>query len=1332
MDLENENEIKKISHIEFGILSDEQVRNQSVCEVKYHDTFCGTRPIANGLFDLRMGATDFNTVCPTDGKYSSSNTSGFFGHVELAKPVYNTAYFSTIMKVCRCICIKCSKVLINESMDFQKHCDSSKKIKKCPHCNIPLPVYKKIDYAHFNAIFISDENVESVLEMKPQITKTIFEGLSDEDVTILGLNPEKSHPKFMIITALPVLPPACRPSVHVDSGSRMEDDLSVKYSDIIKTNNTLREKIKLNTKPKFISDYHNLLQYHIATLFDNEMSGVAQSTQRSGRPLRGFRQRLRGKEGRIRGNLLGKRVNHSARTVITPDPNINLDELGVPKKIAMRLTFPETVNKNNLDKMRRLVLNGNNIYPGARSVYKYRAKTMISLNHIDLLQFSRMLEVNDIVVRHIQDGDWVLLNRQPSLHRMSMMAHKIRVLDGLTFRMNVSVTTPYNADFDGDEMNIHVPQSVITMNEIKCLASVNTQIVSPASNEAIIYFVQDSLLTLHLMTLPSAHPVDYNDVLNICSEFNNIKIDYKKNYTAKELLSLALPCDMNLKIVNSIKKVIKIENGKILEESSYFDKASSNKLIAYIYRVYGQLMCSDFFNKIQRIMLGYLLRNSFSVGLSDLLKEKEDERLISANHEKHVTNVNKIQRKIIMNKLTNKTEKTANEFAENQIMDEMASSRNYAENLLKDHHSKRSDNRFMNMVHGGSKGKLINLSQMTVSLGQQVVDGKRIENQLNGRTLPCYKRYDKSLESRGYVKNSFKTGITPSEFFHHAIAGREGIIDTAVRTASTGYIQRKLIKSLEDLVISPSKCVTDSVGNVIEVLYGDDNLNSTEITKIKFGLLEKTNEYINGLSSDSVFNENLIKCRDSLLSAGFDSLYNFRQPIDFEKYIQTYSQCRPNGNAVTEEYVIRKYDELCDQLSIHNRFSNELYLFKHYLKFYGYPTLMTKLFCKDQFDTFLEKIKMKYLHSRIDVSDAVGCVTAQSIGEPCTQLTLNVFHTAGVGKSNIVRGVPRLSEIFSCSKNCKQIISLVTPKKGIEPHDLSNELRNIYLKDIVSDINIEFSDARRYTYNYNKQNIKSVGIILSFDIKDLYNNHITLEKIVLQVLNNTELSDLVISYTDEFQGTQQKIFISDANIMNCTDVYLFYSEFAEKLKKIKVSGVRNLKNATVDDNIVVAEGTNLLGLMENENVDFANSFTNDFHETLQIFGIEVTRQLIIDELAGVLSESSSIDIRHLNLLGNFMTSTGFLVSIDRSNLNHSKNGVLARCSFEESVGQLYKAALFSETDSLKSISSNVMVGQASENFGTGSVNMTLDEEKFFHREANDQEIQEEVDLDFDF
>ena len=432
-----------------------------------------------------------------------------------------------------------------------------------------------------------------------------------------------------------------------------------------------------------IDDWTKVLQYHVATMVDNEIPNLAPSVHRSGRSLKSIRQRLKGKEGRIRNNLMGKRVDTQINTsVITPDPNIELDELGVPYDIAKNLTYPGKVNKYNINMLKRLLENGYNNYPGVKSIIK-TDETKISVTENNILNIE--LEYGDIVNRNLIDGDYVLFNRQPSLHKMSMMAHRVKVMPGNTFRLNVSVTPPYNADFDGDEMNMHVPQSIAGDElELMNIASVNYQIISPRENKPIITVVQDTLLGINKLTnseiinyinptndtylltnnrqfyniekvnngekiqskIENSTYLNKSQLMNIISQLstydgsipepdniinnNNNIIEY---WSGKQLISYILPKSLNLKMKNNafdnnpnknINEIV-IKNGKLIKgtlDKSCFTKTSKG-LIHTIYNDFGPIRTKNFIDDLQKIITEYLLIEGFSMGVGDIIADKD-------------------------------------------------------------------------------------------------------------------------------------------------------------------------------------------------------------------------------------------------------------------------------------------------------------------------------------------------------------------------------------------------------------------------------------------------------------------------------------------------------------------------------------------------------------------------------------------------------------------------------------------------------------------------------------------------------------------------------------
>lgn len=460
----------KVVGIQFSILSPEEIRKGSVAEITSKDTYVNNKPVIGGLFDPRMGVLEPGLICPTDG-FDYMKTPGYHGHIELSRPVFYIQFMSTILKCMKCVCFKCSKLLINKEKYKQAYKLTGEqrwkyvyslvsKIKRCGEdtddgCGCLQP--SKIRKEGLGTIFAEwktdskEEGAEPmIIKVTPEMVLCIFKRISDEDVEFMGFSATYARPDWMVCQVMYVPPPAVRPSVKHDAQQRSEDDLSHILVNIIKTNKTLADKMAAGAPENVIDDYTTVLQYYVASQVDNKIPGVACCAQRSGRPLKSIKDRLNGKGGRMRGNLMAKRVDFSARSVIGADPNLSIRELGVPMKIAKNLTKPVTVNQMNKAFLLGLVKNGPEIHPGAKILDRTNGES-ITLRYVD--RESIVLEEGDVVHRHMMDGDPILFNRQPTLHRMSMMCHIVKVMEqGDSFRMNVADTKPYNADFDGDRL----------------------------------------------------------------------------------------------------------------------------------------------------------------------------------------------------------------------------------------------------------------------------------------------------------------------------------------------------------------------------------------------------------------------------------------------------------------------------------------------------------------------------------------------------------------------------------------------------------------------------------------------------------------------------------------------------------------------------------------------------------------------------------------------------------------------------------------------------------------------------------------------------------------
>ena len=1131
----NSNEINpsKIIGVQFSILSPDEIRNNSVAEITNRDTYINNKPVINGLFDPRMGILDPGLICPTDG-LDYMSTPGYFGHIELAKPVFYIQYITTIIKLCRCVCFKCSKLLISKEKYHNLLKDLSNEArwnkvfqlcgkiganKRCGEdiddgcgCKQPSKI-KKEGLANIIAEWNgSDEQNKVTIQLTPELLFKMFKRISDEDVKYMGFSPTFSRPEWMICSVFAVPPPAVRPSVKHDSQQRSEDDISHILCNIIKTNKTLEEKIKQNAPENVINDWTTVLQYYIATLVDNKIPGVASVAQRSGRPLKSIKERLNGKTGRVRGNLMGKRVDYSARSVITPDPNLSIRELGVPLKIAMNITKPIVVNDKNKKFLLSLIKNGPDEHPGAKILEKKNGNN-ISLRYVD--RESINLENGDIVHRHMMNGDAVLFNRQPTLHRMSMMCHIAKIMkQGDTFRMNVADTKPYNADFDGDEMNLHMPQDDISETELKNLCAVPYQIISPAKSSSIVGIFQDSMVgTFRFTRENQKFPIrKAMNLLMKCDKVNeNILSSLGKSVTNFEILSQILPAltlRENSSLFNSDKEnkkdsnnVLEIKNGTVYRgqiEKGLLGSASKG-LLQRICNDFGNFEASDFIDNLQNIITEYMKTSGYSVGISDLIaNNKTNEKIMNAITQKKNAVKNLIHQ-TRFSVFENETGRTNSEEFETQVNSLLGDATSESGKIGKE--SLDEDNRFVILVKAGSKGSDLNISQMISCVGQQTVDGKRIPYGFDDRTLPHYQKYDDSPNARGFVQNSFIGGLTPQELFFHAQGGRVGLIDTAVKTSQTGYIQRRLIKGMEDLKVEYDMTVRNNKNKIVQFTYGDDSFDTVKIEEQKLPLitmsLDDIYSHFHIPQSDkdeilkSAFTPKVLKrlqtqeekCkiiikkwidfmieqRNEIMQHVFkykndDSIFSpvaFKYVIDNIKnqtHIQSNSKCD-----ITPFELYELLDSTFETLETLNYVKpNKLFKTLYYFNLSPKELLIVKRFNRKSIVTLLEHIVLYYKKAIIPPGDVVGLIAAQSIGEPTTQMTLNTFHFAGVAsKSNVTRGVPRVEEILSLSDNPKQPSATIYLKEEDEcdkkkAQNIMNMIEHTRLEDVISSIQICF------------------------------------------------------------------------------------------------------------------------------------------------------------------------------------------------------------------------------------------------------------------------------------
>jgi DNA-directed RNA polymerase beta' subunit len=881
------------------------------------------------------------------------------------------------------------------------------------------------------------------MKMTPEVVLKIFRRISDQDVAFMGFSPQFSRPDWFICQVLAIPPPAVRPSIKMDGNQRSEDDISHTIVNIIKANKTLLEKMnEPSVNSAIIDDWQSLLQYFIATQVDNNIPSCAPVAQRSGRPLKSIKERLNGKGGRVRGNLMGKRVDFSARSVITPDPNLSIRELGVPKKIAMNITKPVIVNNRNRDFLQQLVLNGPDVYPGANILEK-KTGGDISLRYMD--RSTVVLENGDVVHRHMMDGDGVLFNRQPTLHRMSMMCHIARIMQqGDTFRMNIGDTKPYNADFDGDEMNLHMPQDDEAEAELKGLAAVPYQIISPAKNNSIIGIFQDSLLGVYQFTRSGIGAFDARAAMNLLMGYKNVDVslfsDPTKKITNFEILSQILPpLSMKYKTKQfggsddyaTSNNVLEIRDGEILR--GHIDSgvlaSSTNGMIQRICNDFGNMASANFIDDLQNIITEYMKTSAYSVGISDLISDKKTTDKIIDSIKTKKLEVKTIIDNIHIGTFENKSGRTNEEEFELLVTNILNKANGEAGDIgLK---SLSKTNRFITMVNAGSKGSKVNIAQMICLVGQQTIDGKRVPYGFDSRTLPHYSKYDDGPAARGFVENSFIAGLTPSEVFFHAMGGRVGLIDTAVKTSQTGYIQRRLIKGMEDIKVEYDMTVRNSKNRIVQFSYGEDGIDTVKIEHSSMNFIGMTPDEIYAhfyvpVGGDSettselkaVFSKTAFsrmkkqqKLCDEKSKKYTDYLMNIREdivvkvfknknttdaylPLSFSHIVANIGGMQKiNKNSEVDITPLETFILLEETYARFEQLQyappTELFKVMYYYSLTPRDLLMVKRFNRKAVVALAEMMVLMYKRAIVAPGEMVGMIAAQSIGEPTTQLTLN-------------------------------------------------------------------------------------------------------------------------------------------------------------------------------------------------------------------------------------------------------------------------------------------------------------------------------------------------------
>jgi DNA-directed RNA polymerase subunit A' len=793
----NEHFKKQVRALRFSLISPEQIKKVSTAKIVTPELYdIDGFPVDGGLMDLRLGAIDPGVRCRTCGK-RVKECPGHPGSIELARPVFHIKYIPLVELSLRSFCPKCGKLTLSDEKQKglvpSARAKKARDARKCPHCG---EVIERIKLEKPSTFMLGKKRL-SPIEVRERLVN-----ITDEELKKVGVNPKTCRPEWGILSLLLVPSVTVRPSITLESGERSEDDLTHKLSDIIRSNQRLWENLNAGAPEVIIEDLWDLLQYHVTTFFDNNVSRIPPARHRSGQPLKTITERIKGKEGRIRHNLAGKRVNYSARTVISPDPFIKINEIGVPFEIAKVITVAENVTTANIETMKELIKKGSE-YPGANYVIRGDGKKK---KITDDLKDELCAEIQPgyKIERHLRDGDIVLFNRHPSLHKQSLMAHFVRVLPNRTFRLHPAAAAPYNADFDGDECNIHSPQTEEARAEAKILLELSNNIISSKNNMNLAGTITDSITGVYLLAKDTLSKQDADELLFSSGVINTIK---KKEMDGKEVFAQIIPKGSSIKI-----------SGDLTGSDTF--ATEDGRMVKIIDKEFGRKECLESINKAFLLGALYLSRKGYTLALQDLNVPEKVKKMTQDI-------INEAERKtsgIISDFETGNLilipGKSMEETREARILQVLNEVRTEMGDVVKENFPKEGN--VNKMIAAGAGGSMVNITQIACSVGQQSLWNKRIGFGYTQRTLPFFKRNDLSPESRGFIKSSFFSGLKPTEFFFGAITGRDSLMDTALRTPKSGYLYRRLVSALQDLKVEYDGTVRDASENIIQFIYGDD------------------------------------------------------------------------------------------------------------------------------------------------------------------------------------------------------------------------------------------------------------------------------------------------------------------------------------------------------------------------------------------------------------------------------------------------------------------------------------------------------------------------------
>lgn len=1284
------------------MFSPEEILDMSCC----HVSALKASDDGETIYSNFMGTIENGKICKTCDQ-DVWNCPGHFGHILLKHPVVNPIFVNDVVNVLRCMCFFCKKFILSKDhyqADAKKHVDIFKLAKNtdaCYACDREKPALSVVNET------IIDQSTKNPIDA--QLIKDILENIDHETARLLGFNPVMTHPKNFVFSVFPIMPLSCRPHVVVEEIGSCDDDLTHQLTEIIKNNHEIpdetmprRDDASDKAISKLYSKHSVNLIFRISTYFNNSKKKAKYAA--TARPITGIKERIAGKDGQIRNNLLGKRCDQSGRTVIGPDPTLKLDELIMPLKMAENLTIEEHVNSYNIALLSKLVNSGKANFlirasdPGRKInlknyinfcgtllyygdvVERRGVKTVIVDTKFKLVEGDRILrhgrylekveyprtrkvtlELGDVVKRQLMNGDWVILNRQPTLHKVSMMAFKIIVQDIKTLKINLASTKSFNCDFDGDEMNVHVPQSYEATSELRELCSVQKCIMSVQNGKPNMTIVQDSLVGLYLMSkedwsIATLHRDQFYDLLMVLqmpggqyatrmSQIKSVLFALGVDHSADSLLngrcvlSFIFPYDFDY------------SNGKLKIVDGVFVDGVLNKnvvsvIIKILYKSYGERAVSTFIDNVHFATNKFLVEHGFTISAADCVKNHGDAQRLT---ESPVNEFSKVMNPYIR---------------EQKIMGFLNNRADAAMKKSKD--ALAQSNNFRIAEESGSKGSMFTICQITSMLGQQTIDGNRVRG--------LWHQQDDDFKNRGFVEHGFVEGLSPREFMHHAIAGRKGVIDTALLTSVSGYGQRQGVKLNEDIKISSDYTVRDANGRMYRYIFGDVGYDPSQTIAV------------DGVQTICDIRRYVSRIKKNLRS-------EFRPLTPSEmNFMVDFIQPRPHIPTDVEEYICstRKAPILAQLASI--------------------------TVCDSMIEPLKKHLEICYYKTLLSPGECVGILGAQSMGEFSTQATLNTFHVAGSTTTGTVTTcLSRFQEINNASKNAKHTVCKVYFKGDVstinDARDHGTRLKYVDFEAAVaswSQLTASDATTSRWYSIFERvygpiKNLSTNHSVVRFELEKsiLYTCKITMEyvKTVLEAEH-----DVTCIFSPLSEGLHFDVVVNSQTVDN-VEVYV-----STVLFPTYVSGVKGVNNVTYhkDDRLKTWYAQTDGGLLKDfyalDVVDLDNTTTSNVWDVYNTFGVEAAREFRIKEMMEIVGDTG-VDASHITLRADRLTFAGIVQSLSRYTMR--KENPFSKVGFEEVMENFYKSSKNAETDDLTGVSASIMCGKRPK-IGTSMFELKMD------------------------